>query len=189
MGSTTFEINQGLYTAYSRAKSLLAIVDSSTNNTLPSEGLNSDLSQAEKVLEQNKNNFETSVNEAKRIFKKELGGEAITRQDLVPEDFKTDDAPETDPGVVMQASFDKYESPVITVVTRPRTEKTIKGGKHILRFPKNSNLTPILKSDNSGKAIYLAKYDLNSEGIIVRAKSGDNELHYVLAPYSQDSSK
>lgn len=168
---------------------MLVVSDSNVSNGFPNSNLNNSLDEADKVLEQNKKNFDENINGAKQTILELKGAPILTTEDLQPEEFKSEEGPASDTDVASPISFAEYEEPSVIVTKHKRRIPKNKSRALKLRFPKNRFLRPIIKFDEEGNKIAVSPVDLNSEGVIVRATRKADELHYILAPYSQDPTR
>lgn len=169
-----------MYTAFSRAKSLLTVSGLNVNNTIPSASISKNIGQEDKILGQNKYLFDQSLEGANQRLG--LSTTTITREDFEPvtEEDTEEEMPMTNDIVASPVSFVTIQEPEEVIYTEeaPATP----GIEHVLRFPTNYNLSPVQITDELGNLVWRSPINLNSTGHILKTTKNKLPFYYVVAP-------
>lgn len=179
LGRDNFSINRKLYTAYSRAKSLLVIAgDPTVTNTDPSTSMDTTIEQANTELVLARDMFINNLSGAIKTNDILKGTPTFTKEELTPSVVESEDAPKTEPGIVTSPNYTDVElpEPTMEVLPDPKAESEI----HEFSYPSNYGLTPVL--DAMGNQRFNLAF--NQEAHIIRAVSNDEEKYLVVAESS-----
>jgi len=159
-----------------------------TNSVSPD--LSTKLNQEDKIIATNKQLYDENLAMARKYLQTFTGVPIITKEEL-----RIDTAPDTpvdlDNEVIPVASEDEeIQSPVIIapaptepeVITVPESVIT-NPSEHSLRFPTNSNITPIMVELPSGEQKLVSPIIIGSTGHVIKVKTKSKDLFYVIAPH------
>lgn len=172
-GEDPLKVNRMLYTAYSRAKSLLVIAGSNVVQGQPSTNMEATIRNAAQQMEEAANMYSNNLKAAKDVKTVLDGVSMFTAEDnaeVSPEDVET---PKTDENIVSDISYADVQEPEPTTFVN---EPVASNGSFFLSFPTNA----VLRSP-SGDTKHVA---LNSEAHIIRThdRTKDLDSYYVIAP-------
>jgi len=170
-GNNPIEVNRALYTALSRAKSLL-VVDASlgVNALQPSNNIDSSYLESDKEVAESANLFNSMIDDAEHIKNLlnslptvSLGNIEVTE----PEFHEDTDIAMGDPSAA--AEYDELEEPFVPIAGEPIAKEV----RHIAAHPINHNLTAAANAVRPG-----------TTGHIIRAKEGKDIVYFFMVPHA-----
>lgn len=176
LGSDNFTINRNLYTAYSRAKSLLVIAgDPTVTNTDPNTSMDATIEQANTELVLARDMFVNNLMNATKANDLLKGVPTFSQEETTPQEIQSEDAPATEPGVVSSPNYTDAQEvdPPLEVLPEP-TDTSSK--LHGFSYPANYGLTPVL--DHMGMTRY--NIALHQNAHVIRSVSNAGEKFLVV---------
>ena len=170
-GNNPIEVNRALYTALSRAKSLL-VVDSSlgVNALQPSNNIDNSTKESGDEVQESAKLFNDMVDDAEHIknLLNSLPTVSLGNIEVTEPEFNEDtDIAMGEPSAA--AEYDELEQPFTPVQGEPVAKEV----RHIAAHPINYNLTAAANAVTSG-----------STGHIIRAKEGKDVVYFFMVPHA-----